>query len=150
LKKGDVNPMVILLAEDDVQIRYFIWKLLKADGFTVLASGNAEFALKASRDYPGHIDLLLTDTEMPGISGLELCRNITAERPGIKTLVMSGDLHWRDQVALNGLPFLHKPFTANVLRNSIEALLCPVTCEWSYAAAGQALEPDEAPKSLSA
>jgi two-component system cell cycle sensor histidine kinase/response regulator CckA len=145
-----INPMVILLAEDDVQIRYFIWKLLKTDGFTVLASGNGEFALKASRDYSGPIDLLLTDMEMPGMSGLELCRNILAERPGIKALVMSGDLQWRDQAVANGLPFLQKPFTGTVLRHSLEALLCPVPCEWTYSAAAQALEPDEAPTSLSA
>ncbi len=144
-----MNPMVILLAEDDVQVQYFIWKLLKADGFTVLASGNGEFALKASRDYPGHIDLLLTDMEMPGMSGLELYSNITAERPGIKTLVISGDLQWKDQVTLDGLPFLHKPFTATVLRDSIKALLCPVSCGWMYSAAA-ALEPNEAPRSLSA
>jgi len=144
-----VNPMVILLAEDDVQIRYFIWKLLKADGFTVLASGNGEFALKASRDYRGHIDLLLTDMEMPGMNGLELYRSIRAERPGIKTLVMSGDPQRNHRVAMDGLPFLHKPFTPTVLRKSIEALLCPVPCESRYVAV-RALEPDEAPRSLSA
>jgi two-component system, cell cycle sensor histidine kinase and response regulator CckA len=118
--------MVILLVEDDVHVQYFIWKLLKADGFTVLASGNGEFALKASRDYPGPIDLLLTDMEMPGMSGLDLYRNIRAGRPGIKTLVMSGDPQWKDQVAMNGLPFLQKPVTATVLREYIEAFFCPV------------------------
>jgi DNA-binding response OmpR family regulator len=31
--------MVVLLAEDDVGVRFFVWKLLKANGFTVLAAG---------------------------------------------------------------------------------------------------------------
>ena len=118
--------MVILLAEDDLQVQYFIWKLLKAEGFTVLATGDGEFALQRSRNYPGHIDLLLTDIEMPRMSGIELYKNIMDERPGIKALLMSGDLQWRNQVAMNGLPFLHKPFTATVLRESLEGLLCPV------------------------
>jgi CheY-like chemotaxis protein len=120
--------MVILLVEDDVQEQYFIWKLLKADGFTVLAAGNGEFALEASRDYSGPIDLLLTDMEMPRMSGLELSRIIRTERPGIKVLVMSGDLREREHAAVDGLPFLPKPFTVTALRESIEALLCPIPC----------------------
>src|SRR5260370_14956385 len=46
LKKVDVNPMVILLVEDDLHVQYFIWKLLKAAGFTVLTAANAEFELE--------------------------------------------------------------------------------------------------------
>ena len=59
------------------------------------------------------------------MSGLELCRNIRAERPGIKVIVMSGDLG-REQVSMNGLSFLQKPFTPTALRDSIEALLGPM------------------------
>jgi DNA-binding response OmpR family regulator len=140
IEESDVNPTVILLAEDDVQVQYFVWKVLSAEGHTVLTSGNGEVALEASRSYPGHIDLLLTDIEMPRMSGPQLYRNIRAERPGIKVLVMSSDLQWRDQDALNGLPFLQKPFTPTVLRHSIEALLCPVPREWTCGATDQASE----------
>src|SRR5450759_1613142 len=94
-----VNSMVILLVEDDVHVQYLIWKLLKADGFTVLTAGKSEFALEASRSHPGPIDLLLTDMEMPRMSGLELYRNIRAKRPGIKVLMISGDLREREQVS---------------------------------------------------
>jgi DNA-binding response OmpR family regulator len=118
--------MVILLVEDDVHEQYFVWKLLKADGFAVLTAGNGEFALEASRSHPGPIDLLLTDTEMPRMSGLELCRNIRAERPGIKVIVISGNLRETEQVSMNGLTFLQKPFTPTVLRDAIEALLGPI------------------------
>ena len=82
-------------------------KLLKADGFAVLTAGNGEFALEASRSHPGPIDLLLTDTEMSRMSGLELCRNIRAERPGIKVLMMSSDLRG-STASVNRLPFLQK------------------------------------------
>jgi CheY-like chemotaxis protein len=126
IEKADENSMVILLVEDDVHVQYFVWKLLKADGFTVLTAGNGEFALEASRSHCGPIDLLLTDIEMPRMNGLELCRNIKPERPGIKVLVMSGDLREREQDSVNGLPFLQKPFTPTVLRDSIEALLGPL------------------------
>ena len=126
IEKVDVNSMVILLVEDDVHEQYFVWKLLKADGFAVLTAGNGEFALEASRSHPGPIDLLLSEVEMPRMSGLELCRNIRAERPGIKVLMMSGDLRGGELASVNRLPFLQKPFTATALRDSIEALLSPI------------------------
>jgi two-component system, cell cycle sensor histidine kinase and response regulator CckA len=125
-EKVEVNPMVILLAEDDLQVQYFIWKLLKADGFTVLTGGNGAFALEASRNHPGPVDLLLTDMEMPRMGGLKLAETIAAERPGIKVLIMSGDLRDREGISVNGLPFLQKPFTPTALRESIETLLCPI------------------------
>jgi DNA-binding response OmpR family regulator len=118
-----MNPMVILLAEDDVHVQCFISQLLKASGFTVLATSDGEAALEASRNYPGSIDLLLSDVEMPRMGGLELWKNITAERPGIKALMMSGALEGREQVSIRELPFLQKPFTDTALRDSIEALL---------------------------
>src|SRR5260370_36614085 len=102
--------MVILLVEDDAHVQYFIWKLLKADGFTVLTAGNGGFALEASRSHPWTIDLLLTDMEMPRLSGLKLCRNIRAERPGLKGLVMSGNLRESEQASVHRLPVLPTPF----------------------------------------
>ena len=118
--------MVILLAEDDLQVQYFLGKLLKADGFTVLTGGNGAFALEASRNHPGPVDLLLTDMEMPRMGGLKLAETIAAERPGIKVLIMSGDLRDREHISVNGLLFLQKPFTPTALRESIEALVCPI------------------------
>ena len=115
--------MVILLVDDDVGVRFYIWKLLKADGFTVLTAGDGKAALDASRNCPGSIDLLLSDVDMPGMDGLELWQNIAAERPGIKVLMMSGGLQGTEQVRLKGLPFLQKPFTASAMRGSIKALL---------------------------
>ena len=115
--------MVILVAEDDVDVRLLIWNLLSTDGFTVLTAGNGEAGLEKSCNHPGPVDLLLTDLEMPRMSGLELYRAIATERPGIKVLTMSGEFRLRDQPSMNGLPFLQKPFTAMALRDAIEALL---------------------------
>ena len=118
--------MVILLVEDEIPVQYFIWKLLKADGFTILTAGSGEAALEASRGHPGPIDLLLTDVQMARMDGLELSRIIAAERPGIKVLIMSGALGERERAAMNGLRFLQKPFTRTALRDAIEAEIGPV------------------------
>jgi CheY-like chemotaxis protein len=115
--------MVILLVDDDLSVQFSTWKLLKADGFTVLNAGDGKAALYLSRNYPGQIDLLLSDMDMPRMGGLELCRKIAAERPGIKQLMMSVEVWGREQASVNGLPFLQKPFSVTALRSSTEALL---------------------------
>ena len=119
--------MVILLVEDDVSVQLLIWKSLKADGFTILTAGDGEVALEESRNHSGSIDLLLSDVQLPLMSGLELCEKISAERPGIKVLMMSGDPSVREQVSMHGLPFIQKPFTPTSLRDSIEALISPIS-----------------------
>jgi DNA-binding NtrC family response regulator len=118
--------MVILLVEDDLNVQFLTWKLLKAEGFTVLNADSAESALETSRNYLGSIDLLLSDVAMPRMDGLELGENISAERPEIKVLMMSGDLRHRERACMNSLPFLQKPFTPTTLRDSIAGLLGPV------------------------
>jgi len=118
--------MVILVAEDNDDFRFAISNILKADGFTVLTTYDGRAALELSRCYPGTIDLLLSDIEMPFMGGQELCQNIAVERPGIKVLLMSGGVDAKEQARLNGLPFLQKPVTATALLHSIKALLGPM------------------------
>jgi CheY-like chemotaxis protein len=117
---------VIICAEDDPQLQHLIRRLLGDDGHTVLPARDGEFALQASRQHPGAVDLLLTDIEMPRMNGLELCEKIQAERPATKILIMSGDLSGPERLLWNGLPFLPKPFRPADLRASIHRLLSPV------------------------
>jgi CheY-like chemotaxis protein len=121
-----VNPMVILVAEDNDDVRLTISNILKADGFTVLTTYDGRTALELSRCYPGTIDLLLSDVDMPFMDGQQLCQNIVVERPGIKVLLMSGGVGAQERAGMNGIPFLQKPFTATALQHSIKTLLGPM------------------------
>ena len=94
--------MVILLVDDNIGVQFYVWKLLKDAGFTVLTADGGRAALEASRNYPGAIDLLLSDVDMPRMDGLELYRHIAAQRPEIKVLLMSGDFLATVQVAKKG------------------------------------------------
>ena len=84
--------MTIVLVEDNPQVQYFICKLLEVDGFTVLTAGDGEAALDMSRNHTGQIDLLLSDVRMRRMNGAEPCQKLSAERPEIKVVMMSGDL----------------------------------------------------------
>jgi DNA-binding response OmpR family regulator len=79
--------------------------------------------LELSRQYPGKIDLVITDVDMPRLNGTDLCAHLLEERPGIKVLVMSGaDVN--EIVSQNAnLPFLPKPFDGETLRARVRAIL---------------------------
>jgi two-component system, cell cycle sensor histidine kinase and response regulator CckA len=111
---------IILLAEDDVVVRNSARLLLQAEGHEVLVATDGQEALKLSREYQGPIEMLLTAVKMPGMDGLALVAQIVKERPGIKTLVMSGKIG-SDEVS--GLPFLRKPFSPAAFRDKVREVL---------------------------
>ena len=115
--------MTILLVEDELHVHYFIWKLLKADGFTVLTAGDGEAALEKLRKHPNPVDLVVTDMGLPRLNGFELYRQILVERPGTKVILMSGDLAVREQCEMAGLPFFQKPFLDDALQQVVRAVI---------------------------
>ena len=114
--------MMILIAEDNVGLRYFLWRVLRDDGHRLIAASDGEEALRASRAHPGPIDLVLADFEMPRMNGLKLCRIIAAERPETKVVIMSGDPKARERCPVAGLPFLQKPFQLSGIRETIQTV----------------------------
>lgn len=86
--------MHILLAEDQGMVRTALASLLRLDGdFTVTeaADGNAAMRLLKQQSQPGQpaIDLLLTDIEMPGYSGIELAQYIREQQLAVKVVVIT-------------------------------------------------------------
>jgi DNA-binding response OmpR family regulator len=117
------RPAVILVVDDNDLIRKLITLLMQQEGYVVLTSSDGHEGLELSRRYPGPIDLLITDVEMPRLIGTDLCARLLDERPGIRVLVMSGaDLSEMICDEVN-LPFLSKPFDPEVLKAKVRAIL---------------------------
>lgn len=76
--------MVILLAEDNIGVQFIAWQTLTEAGLTVLTAADGQAALEKSRQHAGPIDILLTDIDLPRLTGLELARILKQERPKIK------------------------------------------------------------------
>ena len=97
--------------------------LMQRAGYVVLSACDGQEGLDISRKYPGKIDLVISDLEMPRINGSDLCAHLLRERPGIKTIVMSG----ADLKKIIGqdapLSFLPKPFNGETLRERVRAVL---------------------------
>ena len=81
---------VILVADDEVLIRNLVTLLMQREGYFVLSAADGQEGLELSRKYPGTIDLVITDVQMPRLNGTDLCAHLLEDRPGIKVLVMSG------------------------------------------------------------
>jgi DNA-binding response OmpR family regulator len=106
----------ILLAEDDAQLRKAVAALLDRYGYTVIVARDGSEALQKAREFNGAIHLLLSDIDMPGMTGIELATELNQQRPDTKILLVSG---LPTGTPNNGWQFLPKPFTADMLRDRI-------------------------------
>jgi len=118
---------VVLVAEDDALVRNLINAVLLRDGYSVLLASDGQEALEVSRGYSGEIDLLLSDVLMPRMNGLNLARSLKAERPGIRSLLMSGKLGSETICPSAEMDFLRKPFVPDELRRKMRELLSRLT-----------------------
>ena len=117
---------VILLVEDQELVRHFVGELLRSWGYTVLEASNGNEALSTSKRQKGPIGLMVTDVEMPEMSGRELARHLSPFRPEMKVLFMSGytmETFGQDGISQAGTELLQKPFTAAALRSKLKDLL---------------------------
>ncbi len=89
----------------------------------MLSAFDGASALQTSLDYPDKIDLLLSDIEIPGMTGPQLGINIKKSRPDMHVMLMSG-LPGGDLLVLNyGWAFIQKPFLVKKLVEMVSAVL---------------------------
>lgn len=117
---------MILLVEDEDQVRAILKHILEGQGYHVLSASNGEEAFSISQDLERDIKLMITDVVMPQMSGRELAERVLAVRPNLPVLFMSG--YTDDAIVRHGLldeklNFLQKPFDlAGVARKVREVL----------------------------
>jgi CheY-like chemotaxis protein len=116
---------VLVTAEDNDQIRAAVARSLERAGHTVIATADGVAGLAAVREH--HPDAVVTDVEMPGMTGLELCRAIRDD-PELRhtpVLVASGSIDTGDpRTAEAGVTAtIGKPFTPAELLRSLDDLL---------------------------
>ena len=116
----------VLLVEDDATFRELLGDVLHQAGYRVLVAADPgeALALVAGRNEP--IDLLVTDLSMPVMKGTDLARRLTAGRPALKVLLMSGYSELDDAATVAaeiGAAFLAKPFRTRELLQAARRLL---------------------------
>jgi DNA-binding response OmpR family regulator len=112
------SSKTILFAEDDGQLQKLVALLLHTYGYNVIVARDGHEAHKKAREFDGTIHLLLSDVDMPGMTGTELAIQLNKERPDTKILLISG-LATGMLVLNNGWSLLPKPFMPEMLRDRI-------------------------------
>lgn len=116
----------ILVVEDEASLRKLTCNTLAKIGHRILEAEDAAKAMQAARNFDGAIDLLLTDIVMPGMSGDELAAKLSAVRPEMRVLYMSGYTDGAiatHGILESGIVILRKPFTRAELTRNVEEML---------------------------
>jgi signal transduction histidine kinase len=113
----------VMLVEDEEALRKLVWSILSAAGYDVIVACDGDDAL--SKAAGKHIDLLLTDVVMPGVSGPELAARLRVKQHDLLVVYASGyDRDLVKQEVLDGqATLLTKPFTPRALLTRIDEVL---------------------------
>jgi PAS domain S-box-containing protein len=122
LEKVEGGSQTILVVEDEAALLEVTHQSLKAVGYVILAAHSPAEAIRISESHLGPIHLMVTDVIMPGMSGAQLASHLSAPRPEMRVLYVSG--YTDDTIVLHGvlepgLAFLQKPFSPKTLARKV-------------------------------
>ena len=110
----DGNPLQILVVDDEKVTRELVVKYLERDSHRVVTASTAEEAL--SKVHEAEFDLILTDLQMPGKSGIEFAKEMHDAHAGIPLVIFSG-CESEPEVLPEGVnAFMRKPISSEELR----------------------------------
>jgi signal transduction histidine kinase/ActR/RegA family two-component response regulator len=121
-----IGTETILLVEDDEAILDLGKMILENLGYTVFAAQTPVDAIRLAEGHPVDIQLLITDVVMPEMNGRELAERLSAIRPNLKCLYMSGytaDVIAHRGILDEGLNFIQKPFGSDDLAARVRQVL---------------------------
>ena len=119
---------LILVAEDEEQVRRVAARALMEAGYQVVEAANGREALEQAARAPARIRLVLTDVVMPEMSGRELAERLAILLPGTPVLFTSG--YTDGEIVRRGLlapesDFLAKPFSPDAVVRAVRERLAP-------------------------
>ncbi len=120
---NDMLPArTILVVDDEEDVRTALSRVLGDAGYTVLAAESGEEALEVLREQP--VKLLISDNNMPGISGLDLFKDVRRRHPQILRVMLTGDtdpeLTVRSINEAEVYRFIRKPWNNADLRTIVQ------------------------------
>ena len=119
-----MHKPLITVVDDDQSVREALENLISSVGFEVRLFASAEDFLDS--DAPANTDCAVLDLRLPGLSGLELQRRLTAigqSTPVIIITAQGDDNSHAEAVAAGAIAFLKKPFKEEVLLAAIDSAL---------------------------
>jgi DNA-binding response OmpR family regulator len=90
MKQVSLANLTVLVVDDDASIRMMISTMLRRLAIKPIDAENGAQAVQLFRAAPAIFDLVICDWNMPGISGIDLCQQMRAERPELPFLLVTG------------------------------------------------------------
>ena len=112
----------ILIVDDEKSMRDFLKILLVKEGYEVIVAGDGDQALTALDK--NHVDLVVSDIRMPGMSGLELLSKIKEESEDIPVIMITAFASPNDAVQAmkdGAYDYISKPFNVDEIKSVIYA-----------------------------
>ena len=119
--QAEARRLRVLLVEDDEDVRSSACELMDLLGHEVLAVGSAEEAKGAIA--ASAFDVLFTDITLPGVSGLDLAREVVGRKSGLRVILASGHGNVvlpKGDAPLEGVVVLPKPYTLPQIQQALE------------------------------
>jgi PAS domain S-box-containing protein len=130
LNKDRIQNTRVLVAEDEAILRELLNDGLSSFGLMVIGAKDGSSALAEAKRYSYRVDLLITDMDMPGLSGTQLIDHLRVAAPDLRVLLISGySSHPTEEIVKlkkkypNRIDFLEKPFTVPQLLEKVQNLL---------------------------
>ncbi len=122
---GKEPKKVVLLAEDDDDIRKFTVSILRKLGYTVLQAMNGKEALDVLAEYQGVVDVFVLDVVMPVMNGYELAEELRRRGYRPRVLFTSGyaENYTRPPQNFGEIKLLAKPYTISQLTDRLRTIL---------------------------
>jgi DNA-binding NtrC family response regulator len=118
-------PPVILVVEDEPMVGEVVCAMLQMGGLKFTLANGPHLAIEILKDDHQQFDVLLTDFRMPRMTGIELIQHAQSLRPGLKSILYSGNADENVVANHKARPnrFLRKPFTPKVLTDLVREVL---------------------------
>ncbi|MDX7953126.1 PAS domain-containing protein [Lichenihabitans sp. Uapishka_5] len=114
----------VLLVEDNVEVGRFSTQVLQDLGYQTVWATTAVDALVKLGDGSG-FDVVFSDVVMPGLSGIELAKQIRDRLPGMPVVLTSGYSHVLAEEGAHGFELLHKPYSAEQVSRVLRRAITP-------------------------
>jgi DNA-binding response OmpR family regulator len=121
------NPLV-LIADDDPDIRMLVRLRLERSGYTVIAANDGLEALELAAGCDP--DLAILDVSMPGLSGVEVTRALRERQAAFPIILLTAHAREADVAAgeeAGASAYVTKPFSPQELETRVRALMEPVS-----------------------
>ena len=113
----------ILVVDDMSFVRDLVVGVLERANYIVFQADSGAHALKLAADYPGKIDMLLSDVQMPEMTGPRLGDELKKARPDLHVMFMSGFAGGNLLVLNYGWSFIEKPLVPSRLLEMVKNVL---------------------------